>query len=67
MICLGCSHDHLIEFYTEKFKVYVEDVFEIAFDTIDKAREMRKVLMELNYENIHITVEDEDVNPYNKE
>ncbi len=50
-----------------KFKVYVEDVFEIAFDTIDKAREMRKVLIDLDYKNIHITVEDEDVNPYNKE
>ena len=50
-----------------KFKVYIEDKFEIAFDTIEKAREMRKILTSLDYENIHIIVSEDDVNPYNKE
>ena len=51
----------------KRFTVYVKDKFQIAFDTIEKAREMRKILKSLNYENIHIIISQEDVNPYNKE
>lgn len=48
------------------FRVHVEDKFEAFYDTIEKARECRKALQMLNYENIVITVTDEDVNPYEK-
>lgn len=50
----------------KKFRVYVEDKFEAVYDTIDKARECRRALQSLKYENIIISVSDDDVNPYEK-
>ena len=50
----------------KKFRVYVEGKFEAIYDTIDKARECRRALQSLNYENIVISVGDDDVNPYEK-
>lgn len=48
------------------FKVHVKGKFEAFFDTIEKARDCREALQTLNYENIIITVTDEDINPYEK-
>lgn len=44
-----------------RFRVFVKDKFEAIYDTIDKARECRKALQSLKYENIIIKVEDVDV------
>ena len=44
-----------------RFRVFVKDKFEAIFDTIDKARECRRALQSLKYENIIIRVEDQDV------
>lgn len=49
-----------------RFKVHVKDRFEAYYDTIKKARDCRKALESLDYENIIITIEDVDVNPYEK-
>lgn len=49
-----------------RFRVHVKDRFEAYYDTIKKARDCRKALESLDYENIIITVEDIDVNPYEK-
>ena len=49
------------------FKVHVEGKFEAFYDTIEKARACRKALQTLDYENIIITVTDEDINPYEKQ
>ncbi len=43
-----------------RFRVYVKDKFEAMYDTIEKARECRKALQSLKYENIIITVTNED-------
>ena len=48
------------------FKLHVEGKFESFFDTIEKAIACRKALQTLDYENIIITVTDEDINPYEK-
>lgn len=50
----------------KKFRVYVEGKFEAIYDTIDKARECRRALQSLNYENIVISVSLDDINPYEK-
>lgn len=50
----------------KKFRVYVEGKFEAIYDTIDKARECRRALQSLKYENIIISVSLDDVNPYKK-
>lgn len=50
----------------KSFRVHVKDSFEAVFDTIEKARECRKALQSLKYENIVISVTTEDVDPYNK-
>lgn len=50
----------------KKFRVYVEGKFEAVYDTIEKARECRRALQSLKYENIIISVGDDDVNPYEK-
>ena len=44
-----------------RFRVFVKDRFEAIYDTIEKARECRKALQSLKYENIIIRVEDQDV------
>jgi hypothetical protein len=44
-----------------RFRVFVKDKFEAIYDTIDKARECRRALQSLKYENIIIKVEDVDV------
>ena len=44
-----------------RFRVFVKDKFEAIYDTIDKARECRRALQSLKYENIIIKVEDQDV------
>lgn len=44
-----------------RFRVFVKDKFEAFFDTIDKARECRKALQSLKYDNIIIRVEDVDL------
>jgi len=44
-----------------RFRVFVKDRFEAIYDTIDKARECRRALQSLKYENIIIRVEDVDV------
>lgn len=44
-----------------KFKVYVKDKFEAVYDTIEKARECRRALQSLKYENIIIRVTEGDV------
>jgi len=44
-----------------KFKVYVKDKFEAVYDTIEKARECRRALQSLKYENIIIRVTESDV------
>jgi hypothetical protein len=44
-----------------RFRVYVKDKFEAIYDTIEKARECRRALQSLKYENIIIKVEDVDV------
>ena len=44
-----------------KFKVYVKDKFEAVYDTIEKARECRRALQSLKYENIVIRVTEGDV------
>jgi len=44
-----------------RFRVFVKDKFEAIYDTIDKARECRRALQSLKYENIIIKVEDIDV------
>lgn len=44
-----------------RFRVFVKDKFEAIYDTIDKARECRRALQSLKYENIIIRVEDVDV------
>ena len=49
-----------------RFRVHVKDRFEAYYDTLKKARDCRKALQTLNYENIVITVEDIDINPYEK-
>jgi len=46
-----------------KFRVYVEDKFEAVYDTIEKARECRRALQSLKYENIVISVSKEDIDP----
>jgi len=46
-----------------KFRVYVEDRFEAIFDTIDKARECRRALQSLKYNNIVISITEEDIDP----
>ena len=43
-----------------RFRVFVKDKFEAIYDTIDKARECRRALQSLKYENIIIKVEDID-------
>lgn len=50
----------------KRFRVYVEGKFEAFYDTIEKARECRKALLQLKYENIVISVGADDVNPYEK-
>ena len=50
----------------KRFRVYVEGKFEAFYDTLEKARECRKALLQLKYENIVISVGDDDVNPYEK-
>jgi hypothetical protein len=50
-----------------KFKVLVKNKFEIVFDTIEKARAFRQKLRDLKYKSIVIRVEQDDINPYNKE
>lgn len=49
-----------------KFRVYVKDKFDVVFDTIEKARDCRKSLQQLKYQDIQIIISDEEVNPYNK-
>ena len=44
-----------------RFRVFVKDKFNAIFDTIDKARECRRALKELNYKNIIIQVTEEDM------
>lgn len=44
-----------------RFRVFVKDKFEAIYDTIDKARECRRALQSLKFENIIIKVEDVDV------
>ena len=44
-----------------RFRVFVKDRFEAIYDTIEKARECRRALQSLKYENIIIKVEDVDV------
>lgn len=44
-----------------RFRVFVKDKFEAIYDTIEKARECRRALQSLKYENIIIKVEDVDV------
>jgi hypothetical protein len=44
-----------------RFRVFVKDRFEAIYDTIEKARECRRALQSLKYENIIIRVEDVDV------
>lgn len=44
-----------------RFRVFVKDRFEAIYDTIEKARECRRALQSLKYENIIIRVEDQDV------
>jgi hypothetical protein len=44
-----------------KFRVFVKDKFNAIFDTIEKARECRRALKELNYKNIVIRVTEEDL------
>lgn len=44
-----------------RFRVFVKDKFEAIYDTIDKARECRRALQSLKYEDIIIRVEDVDV------
>ncbi len=44
-----------------KFRVFVKDKFNAIFDTIEKARECRRALKELNYKNIVIKVTEEDL------
>lgn len=44
----------------KRFKVYVKDKFEIAFKTIEKAREMRRLLKEHGHENVHIQVKNKE-------
>ena len=44
-----------------KFRVLVKDNFNAIFDTIEKARECRAALKELNYQNIIIQVTEEDL------
>ena len=46
-----------------KFRVYVEDRFEAIFDTIEKARECRRALQSLKYNNIVISITEEDIDP----
>lgn len=44
-----------------RFRVFVKDKFEAIYDTIEKARECRRALQSLKYENIIIKVEDVDL------
>jgi hypothetical protein len=44
-----------------KFRVFVEGKFNAIFDSIEKARECRKALQSLNFDNIVIRVEEEDL------
>ena len=44
-----------------RFRVFVKDKFEAIYDMIEKARECRRALQSLKYENIIIKVEDVDV------
>ena len=44
-----------------RFRVFVEGKFNAIFDSIENARECRKALQSLNFENIVISVEQEDV------
>jgi len=44
-----------------RFRVFVEGKFNAIFDSIDKARECRKALQSLNFDNIVIRVEEEDL------
>jgi len=44
-----------------RFRVFVKDRFEAIYDTIEKARECRRALESLKYENIIIRVEDVDL------
>ena len=50
----------------KRFRVHVAGKFEAFYDTLEKARECRKALLQLKYENIIISVSDADVNPYEK-
>ena len=50
----------------KRFRVHVAGKFEAFYDTLEKARECRKALLQLKYENIIISVSDVDVNPYEK-
>tara|TARA_R100001510_G_C7656088_1_gene215715 strand:+ start:4567 stop:4725 length:159 start_codon:yes stop_codon:yes gene_type:complete len=50
----------------KKFRVYVKGKFEAIFDTIDSARECRRALQSLKYEDIIISVTLDDINPYEK-
>ena len=43
------------------FRVFVEGKFNAIFDSIEKARECRKALQSLNFDNIVIRVEEEDL------
>lgn len=45
----------------KRFKVTVQDKFEAFFETIEKARHCRNVLQRLKYDNIVISVTNEDV------
>lgn len=51
---------------TKRFRVHVAGKFEAFYDTIEKARECRKALLQLKYEDIVISIDDTDVNPYKK-
>jgi len=44
-----------------RFRVYVTGKFNAIFDSIEKARECRKALQSLNFDNIVISVEEEDL------
>lgn len=52
---------HTQQVTMRKFRVFVKDRFNAIFDTIEKARECRRALKELNYKNIVIRVTEEDL------
>ncbi len=46
-----------------QFRVFVKDKFEAIFDTIKEARDCRRALRELKYNDISIIVEEADIDP----